>query len=434
MPRNEPPQELPARLLGDREMIEACRERDFSRIFRLVKTRAGIYPSLIARRCDLTPSRVAEVISGQRMIKDIGVIERVADGLRIPGRLLGLARREWESSDGQHPVIPFSATVPTWMPSDSAEDDLWIGSPDDDLNDPGFVLSLIEGQLPHLYEGANFFGARQSIPSALHYAQSIMRLLEGVGGSTRDTLLRTGSLVAEFLGWLYQDLGDFRSAAYWSDRSMEWAQEAADDHLQSYVLYRKSHQAASRGGAQKAVALARAAQRIPGLTPQIIALAAQQEAQGYALMLNPKAALAKFDEAHALASVPPEAGPEPKLDTSYCTPTYIEIQRANCWIGLGDPMRAVRLFEAELTTLPQVYRNDRGVYLARLARAYAKGDEPELAAETAGKALAIVNQTGSARTLTELDSVAHLVGPRQSVPAVATFTEQFQLVRDRLTT
>jgi tetratricopeptide (TPR) repeat protein len=433
MPKYEPPQDLPARLLGDHEMIEACRQRDFSQVFRLVKMRAGIYPSLIARRCDMTPSRVAEVIAGQRVIKDINVIERVADGLRIPGRLLGLARREWEPSDGQHPVAPFSATVPTWMPTYVVEDDLVIASAEDDLNDPEFLLSLIEGQLPELYKGANFFGARHSVPSAVNHAHSIVRLLESANGSVRDALLRTGALVAEFLGWLYQDLGDYRTAAYWSDRSMEWAQEAADDHMQSYVLYRKSHQAASCGNGQKVVALARAAQRIPDLTPQITALAAQQEAQGYALMNNPRAALAKFDEAHELASAPPEARPDSRLDTSYCTPAYVEIQRANCWIDLGDPMRAARLFEDELATLPRVYRNDRGVYLARLARAYAKGNEPELAADAAARALAIVNQTGSGRTLTELDSVASLVEARQNVAAVATFTEQFTLVRDRLT-
>lgn len=433
MTRYQPPQELPARLLGDPQMIEACRHRDFSQVFRLVKARAGVYPSLIARRCDMTPSRVAEVIAGRRVVKDIGVVERIADGLRIPGRLLGLARREWEPSDGRHPVVPFSATVPTWMPS-GADDDGWIATPEDDLSDPEFVLSLIESQLPELYKGANYFGARQSVPSAVHLAQSITGLLDRADGPTREALLRTGALVAEFLGWLYQDLGDFRTAAFWSDRSMEWAQEAADDHLQSYVLYRKSHQAASQGSAQKAVALARAAQRLPGLTPQITALAAQQEAQGYALMHNPRAALAKFDEAHELASTFAGAHADSKLDTSYCTPAYVEIQRANCWIDLGEPMRAVELFEAELAALPRVYRNDRGVYLARLARAYAKAEEPESAADAATRALAIVRQTGSARTLTELDSVASAVGTRSNLPAVVTFTEQFHLIRDHLAT
>ena len=123
-----------------------------------------------------------------------------------------------------------------------------------------------------------------------------------------------------------------------------------------------------------------------------------------------------------------------KHDTSYCTPTYVEIQRANCWIDLGEPMRAVELFETELTTLPRVYRNDRGVYLARLARAYAKGGEPELAADAATKALAIVSQNGSPRTLAELDSVASVVASRPNLPAVAAFTEQFQVIHDRLTT
>jgi hypothetical protein len=52
MPDPDRSQELPARLLTDPEMIDACRVRDFARVFRLVKVRAGIYPSMIARRCD----------------------------------------------------------------------------------------------------------------------------------------------------------------------------------------------------------------------------------------------------------------------------------------------------------------------------------------------------------------------------------------------
>ncbi|MCQ4041991.1 tetratricopeptide repeat protein [Streptantibioticus rubrisoli] len=430
MPKYEPPQELPARLLTDAEMIAACQQRDFSKIFQLVKGRAGIYPSLIARRCDMTPSRVGEVLAGQRVVRDMTVIERVADGLRIPGRLLGLAPREWEPSDGQQPLLPISAVVPTWMPPAAATEATEPMAIADDLTDPEFLIALIERQLPQHYTGANFFGARQTIPPVVHYAQSVMSLLETTNGTTRQGLLRIGAQVAEFLGWLFQDLGDFRTAAYWSDRSMEWAQEAADDHMQSYLLFRKSNQATSRMSAERAVGLARAAQRLPGLTPQLTALAVQQEAQGYALMRNPKAALAKFDEACALASEPNPSGATGTLDTSYCTPTYIEIQRANCWIDLGDPMRAIDLFERELATFPQVYRNDRSVYLARLARAYVKADEPERGAEMATKALTIVTHTGSARTMAELAAVAKAVSHCRDMPAVATFNERFESIRD----
>ncbi|NEE21832.1 hypothetical protein G3M58_87145, partial [Streptomyces sp. SID7499] len=71
------PKELPVSLLTDPVMIEACQARDFGRIFRLVKARAGIYPSMIARRCDLTPSRVGEVIAGRRQLLHMDVIERI---------------------------------------------------------------------------------------------------------------------------------------------------------------------------------------------------------------------------------------------------------------------------------------------------------------------------------------------------------------------
>jgi tetratricopeptide (TPR) repeat protein len=295
------------------------------------------------------------------------------------------------------------------------------------------VITLIEGQLPQLYKGANFFGAAQSVPAATHHAQSITRLLDTTDGSTRQSLLRIGSRVAEFLGWLHQDLGDFRAASYWSDRSMEWAQEAADDHMQSYVLFRKSHQATARANAQQAVGLSRAAQRIQNLTPTIKALAIQQEAVAYALQHNPRAALTKFDEAHEFASASTENSAESTLDTSYCTPTYIEIQRANCWIDLGEPKRAIRLFEDELKSLPQVYRNDRGVYLARLARAYVAAHEHDRGAEAASKALAIVAQTGSARTFAELASVASAIEARRGSAETA-FAERYEAVRRQLTT
>ncbi|MGW2184701.1 tetratricopeptide repeat protein [Streptomyces sp. NPDC001719] len=432
MPKHDLPQGFPPRLLREPEFVEACRERDVSTIFKMAK-RAGFYPSLIARRVDLTPSAVGEVIKGNREVNNIHVIERVADGLRIPGHMLGLARREWETEGDQG----FSTTAAEAGAGAGAEDrvgfldDAATSDPGDGATDPEFVAALIESQLPEQYKGANFFGARSTIPPVVQHAQSITRLLETATGTSRQSLLRTGGRVAEFIGWLYQDLGDFRRAALWSDRSMEWAQEAADDHMQSYILFRKSHQATARSSAERAVGLARAAQRLPDLTPQITALAAQQEAQGYALMRNPKAALAKFDEAHALASEPPAAGSVTTVDTSYCTPTYIEIQRANCWIDLGDPHRAIELFEGQLAELPQVYRNDRGVYLARLARAYVAAGELESGAEAATKALGIVRHTGSARTFAELSTVARSVTSQRSLPTVATFIDQFETIRDQ---
>ncbi|MFF4161394.1 hypothetical protein [Streptomyces sp. NPDC001678] len=93
---------FPAHLLSSEAMISACRERDFAQVFKLAK-RAGMYNATISSLVHLTQSRVGEIASGKHKIVKMDVIERVADGLRIPGHMLGLARREWE---GPEPATP----------------------------------------------------------------------------------------------------------------------------------------------------------------------------------------------------------------------------------------------------------------------------------------------------------------------------------------
>ncbi|MFJ2861519.1 hypothetical protein [Kitasatospora sp. NPDC087314] len=409
------PDRLPSGLLANPEMITACRKRDFSAVFRLLKL-AGIYPSLIARACDLTPSRVGEVMAGKRRIEKIDLVERIADGLHIPGHMLGLATRDWEQA-----AVPTKARRCTVEPHPA---DTRPGSP----FDPEFFVSHLRGLMPGHYRTANLLGSRYALDSVTRHVQVLDRLQQTTGGSARDEILAIGARTAEFLGWLNQDLGDFEQAMYWSDRAMEWAQESGDDVMTAYLLFRKSNQATARRSAQQAVGLARAAQRSPGATPRIRALAAQQEAQGHALMGNQRFAQAKFDEAHELAASPDDEHRDDALDMAYCTPTYIEMQRANCLLELGDPHTAVAMFEAELRTLPPVYRNDQGVYLSRLARAYAVSGEPEQAAAAADRALSIAIDTESARTMAELSAADRALQRWSGVTEVATFTGRLKLM------
>jgi hypothetical protein len=289
MPKAEPPQELPARLLNSLEWIEACRERDFAQIFQLVK-RAGVYPALIARRCELTPSRVGEVMSGQRVIKDMYVIERVADGLRVPGHMLGLARRDWETGASQPAAEP-SPAVPAAQRPGAVATDMWVASSGDDLTDPEFVVTLIKSQLPQHYKSANYFGARQPLATAHHHAQTIGRLLEQSK-------------------WLDPS----PTAEDWQpDRRIPRLAAQGSWRLPSGCLLVGPLHGMGPGSRGRPHAVVRtlpqeppghvteqrrarywpgAAQRVPNLTPKITALAAQQEAAGYALQRNPRAALA----------------------------------------------------------------------------------------------------------------------------------------------
>lgn len=80
-------------------MRRACVQRNFSEIFRLVNRRTGAsYADIAGAVGKMSSARVGDVIRGVRNIRGESVIGRVADGLGIPGPMLGLAARKWEKS------------------------------------------------------------------------------------------------------------------------------------------------------------------------------------------------------------------------------------------------------------------------------------------------------------------------------------------------
>ncbi|WP_432110221.1 helix-turn-helix domain-containing protein [Streptomyces sp. AA1529] len=78
------------------DVRRALQEHDFAAAFTLIKKWGGLSQNRIASACQLTPGRVSVIIQGQHQITSIEVVRRIADGLRIPGALLGLAPRPWE--------------------------------------------------------------------------------------------------------------------------------------------------------------------------------------------------------------------------------------------------------------------------------------------------------------------------------------------------
>jgi hypothetical protein len=129
-------------------------------------------------------------------------------------------------------------------------------------------------------------------------------------------------------------------------------------------------------------------------------VAQQQEAVGQALAGNEVACQRALDTAAQLAERSQQEGDQGP--GRYCTPAYVEMQRAATWIELGRPERAITLFEGSLARLPSVHRRDRGVYLARLAAAYAQSGSPDVSVRKGWEALAVAQATGSRRITTEL--------------------------------
>ncbi|MGW1912232.1 hypothetical protein ACWCQS_16310 [Streptomyces sp. NPDC002076] len=78
------------------DVKRALAEHDFAAAFSLIKKWAGLSQNRIAVACQLTPGKVSTIISGQQQVTSFEVICCIADGLRIPGHMMGLAKRPWE--------------------------------------------------------------------------------------------------------------------------------------------------------------------------------------------------------------------------------------------------------------------------------------------------------------------------------------------------
>ncbi|MEU1662817.1 MULTISPECIES: hypothetical protein [Streptomyces] len=96
--RSDYPLTIPDAVLQSDAMRRACAARNFQEIFRLVNRRTGTSQAVMAAAIgNMTSSRVSDVIRGVRGIRGREVMERVADGFGIPGDMLGLPKRPWET-------------------------------------------------------------------------------------------------------------------------------------------------------------------------------------------------------------------------------------------------------------------------------------------------------------------------------------------------
>ncbi len=93
-------------VLDRADVRAALIEHDFAAVFTLIKKWGGLSQNRIASACQLTPGKVSTIISGSQRVTSFEVVCRIADGLRIPGALLGLAPRPWECNANPAPLTP----------------------------------------------------------------------------------------------------------------------------------------------------------------------------------------------------------------------------------------------------------------------------------------------------------------------------------------
>ncbi|MFF8655821.1 hypothetical protein [Streptomyces huasconensis] len=111
---------LPTGILDREDVRSALAEHDFAAAFSLLKKHGGISQNKIAAACMLTPGKVSNVIKGTQQITSFEVVCRIADGLHVPGALLGLAPRPWEKAE----EVAVDVQVTDELPDDESGSDV----------------------------------------------------------------------------------------------------------------------------------------------------------------------------------------------------------------------------------------------------------------------------------------------------------------------
>src|SRR5712691_7041107 len=111
------------------------------------------------------------------------------------------------------------------------------------------LIGLLDDQWHALVRTDNLLGPRHALGSVRDQLDVIDALLRNVRPPARHQVLQLGARYAESAAWLHEDSGDMNGARYWTGRSMEWALEAGDRLMMSWVLFRRGEHAAADGDA-----------------------------------------------------------------------------------------------------------------------------------------------------------------------------------------
>ncbi|MDX3165877.1 hypothetical protein PV516_19005 [Streptomyces scabiei] len=339
---------LPSRLLEDPEMVAACRARDFAVIFQLVR-RAGLYPSRIARLCDMTPSRVSEVINRRRTLTQISVVERVADGIGIPGAMLGLAPRAWESSyDVAGPVKPGApGSAVEVRPQVVVPQSLPLAVPADDeavallrelsgarLADAS-VARLFSMQVDNMRQMDRQLGAVTVLPqleAQIVQMENLLRFGTAPGG--REAMAGALTEAATLAGWQALDLGLFRKAWELHETAKAAARESGSAALVAHATGQQAYVLLDLGESVRAIEQMRfardsAGQSLPALMETWLYAA---EAEAHAAAGHDAECRDGMDRAEAVRPADPA---DPALPFLFLAGSHLDRWRGNVLATLG---------------------------------------------------------------------------------------------------
>ncbi|RBM18550.1 helix-turn-helix domain-containing protein [Streptomyces sp. PT12] len=254
------------------------------------------------------------------------------------------------------------------------------------------------------------------LPSLIAQTHGLEQAALRSGPRTRRDMLVVASRFAEYTGWMAQESGNDEAALWWTDRAVELAAAGDDPHLAVYGLVRRGLVSLLRGDIAQAVGLAEHAVNA-GAPPRIRGLAAQQQAQAYALSGDYGACMRSLDRARELLALDrPDPG-APVIGASH-VPDVVSMYTGWCLHHLGHPGRAAEVLARETARVPAHALRTRTRYGVRLALAHAAAGEIEQACEVLRPLLGQASAVHSATIVADLRRTARVLARHQRNAAV----------------
>lgn len=301
MARQRPSDYLPAQVLARADFAQACAARDLGAVLKLAKQYGGVgfSASHLARRCELTVSRVQDYIYGRMRAQQVEIFERVADGLHIPGAMFNLGTRPWEGMDTGNPPEGDNVRRRQLLHAAGAElATAIVDRPATGSTASGPITgkrTIGMADVETVRKANNMFGRLNSKFGGGHSRAQANAFLT----STADPMIRHGSYTEavrmelfsataelyQLIGWMAYDTGQASIGRRYFRDGLRLCQEAGNDALAALTWGAMSFEAHFAGAAEEAVDLALAAQHVAkkAAIGPLRSRAAVMEAQGLAL-------------------------------------------------------------------------------------------------------------------------------------------------------
>ena len=359
----QPPTALPPAVLDLTEMRHALASHDFGTVFRLAREEAGISYQRIAAECGIKPERVGLLARGRGRVESYEKITVIADALRIPGALVGLAPRPWEAPAGGDVrrrdvlqaagAVGLAASLPAPQPP--------IGSRRIGASE----VARLRARTVRLRRLDDVLGGGDTyrVYSAEYQATKSLLRAGAYSDSVLRELLALLSEQAQQAGWAAFDAGREREAAALYRESRSTAEEAGAGDLARNALAFLAYQAGASDPRAAAVIAMHSCEAITEQTPATVrallwercawALAVAGDAAGTDAALH--AAGAALDAADA-------GDPQPDW-SAWVDRAELDIMAGRCWTELRRPLRAVPLLVRGLAGFDRRARPGQGPVL-----------------------------------------------------------------------